>query len=95
MKATEHLTTVEKGPSAVRVDIALNWLTEHFEQLSAMSMALEERLSERCERQKNEAPPLMEWRLAQVLNDLLTSMKVQNGISDLLRMEDVKEVALG
>ena len=75
----------EERPSAVCVDLALNWLDEHLMQLHSLSVVLERQLREMCEEEKDRNPPLVEWRLAQILNDMLASSDVQDGISNILR----------
>jgi hypothetical protein len=54
--------------------------------LAALSSTLEGRLADECERVKD-GGPLIDWRLAQVLNDKLSSTKVQREVACLLGRE--------
>lgn len=80
--ATEHLTT---GPSKWRIDTALYILENHLDQLNCLALVLENRLADLCEKDdkdsyKNDSPPLIEWRMSQVMRDMLSSLEVRNNI---------------
>ena len=84
--------------SAADRDHVLDLLEEHLEQLSALSFALEGRLADLCEsgKKKGDFGPLTEWRLAQVMCDMLSSTKVQTDIAAILReRKAAAEVAHG
>jgi hypothetical protein len=85
LKATENLTTVEKRPSAWHVATALDILDDHLEQLNSLALVLEGRLADLCQSEPDEHRPLIEWRMSQVLRDMLSSTDVQNNIKAHLR----------
>lgn len=98
MKATEHLTTVDNRPSADSVDTALAILDDHLAQLNALSIVLEERLADLCKREPEGGGywPLTEWRMAQVMLDMLSSTDVRKNVAwHLGQREAAAEVAHG
>lgn len=83
---TPPIQPSKAAPGAVSNDLALSILHEHFEQLTALAITLENRLADECERVKD-GGPLTEWRLAQVLSDKLSSTRVQREVACLLGRE--------
>ena len=69
---------------AVSLNRVLNDIDEREEQLYALSVALLHQLTPRDEKNIPDGHPLTAWRLAQVLEDMLSSTEHRRCVRDVL-----------
>ncbi|WP_128000932.1 hypothetical protein [Piscinibacter defluvii] len=88
-KAAKTVPALADAPAALeRAREAYEELNDYVERLAAMALTIEGNLARLADEKEGNLPVVIEWRLAQVMADMLGDPEVLRGIRVSLGIED-------